>query len=141
MFINRLQSADLLSQIHGVIHKIIIQAMGGGCFAVRCRRGQMLSDPPGLVTKLAVEAHESLTISAASLGYHGEHVFAEPCQQLRANLRTKVLSRRILGGGLKLLLKFCVLGWIEFKEETGAVFQRNVIRFGQWIIFFAQRVN
>jgi len=38
-------------------------------------------------------------------------------------------------------LEFRVLGWIEFKEETGAVFERNVIRLGQWIIFFAQRVN
>ena len=115
--------------------------MAGGGFAVRCWCGQMLGDPPGLVTKLAVEAHESFTISAASIGYHGKHVFAEPCQQLRANLRTEVLSRRILGRGLKLLLKSCVLGWIEFKDETGAVFQRNVIRLGQWIIFFAQRVN
>src|SRR5882724_11030436 len=101
----------------------------------------MLGDPPGLVTKLAVEAHLSLTISAASIGYHGEHVFAEPCQQLRANLRTEVLSRRILGRGLKLFLEFRVLAWIEFKDEMGAVFQCNVIRFRQWIIFFAQRVN
>src|SRR6188474_3361415 len=101
----------------------------------------MLGDPPGLVTELAVEARELFPISAASTGYHGEHVFAEPRHQFRTNLRTQVLSRRILGRSLKFLLKFCALGWIEFKEEPAAVFQRNVIRLWQRIIFFAQRVN
>src|SRR5207249_7026078 len=105
--------------------------MGGGCFAVRCWCGQMLGDPPGLVTKLAVEAHESFTISAASIGYHGKHVFAEPCQQLRANLRTEVLSRRILGRGLKPFLEFRVPGRIELEHESRAVIQRDLVRRGQ----------
>src|SRR4051812_6432110 len=100
----------------------------------------MLSNPPWLVTKLAVEARDSLTICAASTGYHGKHVFTKPRQQLRADLRPHVLSRRILGRGFKFLLKFDVLAGVEFEQKTGAVLQRNVVRLGQWIIFFAQRV-
>src|SRR5919198_373525 len=101
----------------------------------------MLGDPPRLVTKLAVKTHESLTLSAASVGYRCKHVFAKPCQKLRTNLRSNILSRWVLGRGLKFLLKFRMLGWIEFKEETRAVFQRNVVRLRQGIIFLAERVN
>jgi hypothetical protein len=101
----------------------------------------MLGDPPGFVTKLAVEAHQSLTISVPGIGYHGKNVFAEPCQQLGANLRTDVLSRWIFRRSLKFLLEFRLPGGIEFKQETVAVVQRNFIRLRQWVIFLAQRVN
>src|SRR5262245_61419532 len=101
----------------------------------------MLCDPPRLVTKLAVEIHEPLTLSATSIGYHRENVFAKPRQQLQANIWTHVLSRWILGRSLKLLLEFRLPGWIEFKEKTSAVLQCNVVGLGKRIIFFAQRVN
>src|SRR4029078_13184579 len=109
--------------------------MVGACLSVRRGCGQMLGNPPGLVTKLAVEARDSLTICAASTGYRGEHVFTKTRQQLRANLRPHVLSRRILGCGFKFLLKFCVLAGVEFKEKTGAVLERHLLRIWQCVVF------
>src|SRR5438093_10785509 len=116
MFSNRLQSADFLSSLHRVINKVIIQAVRSGCFAVCRRCGQMLRNPPRLIAKLTFEAAEPLAVSTASVGHYGKHVFTEPCQQLRTNFRTNVLSRWILGSGLKFLLEFCVPGRIEFEH-------------------------
>src|SRR5436309_4030017 len=101
----------------------------------------MLRNPPWLVTKLAFEAAKLLALSAAALGYHGKHVFAEPCQQFRMNFRTDVLSRRILRCRLKFFLEFRMPGRIEFKYETVAVFQCDLVRAGQWIILIAKRMN
>src|SRR5215813_13462296 len=101
----------------------------------------MLRNPPRLIAKLAVKARKSLAPFTARVGHDGKHVLAEPRQQLGTNFRSDVLSRRILGRGLKFLLEFCVPGWIEFKHEPGAVFQRDVVRLGQWIILFAERMN
>src|SRR5215510_1287339 len=101
----------------------------------------MLCNPPRLIAKLAVKARESLAPFTARVRYDGKHVLAEPRQQLRTNFRSDVLSRRILGRGLKFLLEFCVPGWIEFKREPGTILQRDFIRLGQWIIFFAKRMD
>ena len=141
MFVNGFQSADFLARSHGSIHEVIVQAVRSRCLAVCRRCGQMLRNPPRLVTKLAIEVAESLAVSAATLGYHGEHVLTKPCQQFRIDFRADVLPRRILRCGLKFLLEFCVPGRIEFKDKAVALLQRDLVRRGQWIVFFAKRMN
>src|ERR1051326_6675768 len=52
-----------------------------------------------------------------------------------------VLSARIPRRSLKLLLEFAVPGRVEFKHKPVAVFQRSLVRCGQWIILLTKRVN
>ena len=121
MFINGLEASYLFSRHFRMVHEIIVQAMRGGTLAVAGRRGEVLCNPPRLVTEFAVETCNSCALSAAGVGFNSENVFAKPSQKLWINLGADVGSRRILGGSFKFPFVVGAMIRIEFENEALAV--------------------
>src|SRR5215469_1587025 len=98
MFIDGFEASDLFPRHFCMVHEIIVQAMRGGTLAVAGRRGEVLCNPPRLVTEFAVETCSSCVLSAGRIGFDGQNVLAEPSQELGVKLRADVGSRWIFGG-------------------------------------------
>ena len=103
------------------VHEIIVQAVRGGTLAVASRGGKVLCNPPWFVTEFAVENCNSCAFSAARVGFDGQNILTQPSQELRVDLRTDILSRRIFGGSFKFPFEFGVTIRIELENEALAV--------------------
>src|SRR6516165_8224869 len=104
-----------------MVHEIIVQAMRGGTLAVAGRRGEVLCDPPRLITEFAVETCYSCALCTVRVGFDSKNTFAEPSQKLWVNLRANVGSRGVFGGSFKFPFEFGAAIRIEFENEALAV--------------------
>src|SRR5204862_7616974 len=101
----------------------------------------MLRDPPWFVAEPAIETFNSRSLSAARVDIDCHHVFLEPGEKLRMNLRAQILSRRILGGCGKFRFEFGVLRWIKFEKQSPGILERNLVWRRERLIFFTQRMD
>src|SRR5437588_12018898 len=118
MFINGLEASYLFSRHFRMVHEIIVQAMRGGTLAVAGRRGEVLCNPPRLVTEFGVETCNSCALSAAGVGFNSENVFAKPSQKLWIHLGADVGTRRILGGRFKSPFEYGSTLRIDLQKES-----------------------
>src|SRR6266498_4589190 len=121
MFIDRFEASYLFACRFRMVHEIIVQAVRGGTLAVARRGGKVLRNPPWFIAELAVETCNLCSLSAARVGVDGQNIFTEPSQELRVDLRTDILSRRIFGGSFKFPFEFGMTIRIELENEALAV--------------------